>query len=430
MKTKDTLIYIVAHNHINFLDDCLESVFNHLDDSTDVILIDSGSTDGSRDYLERYSKTKNSHFHDKKLILTEIIDWVYINFTDKYDFIMRIDADDILMPGALSTLKSKIKDDKNCGSVSGSWIEIDAYSRTLNKMILENGHAKAAFHGACTLFRSEAVKNIRFQNHDIKSQDGLYTWLKISKKWNCKTIDKFIFQYRRHDNNLSNQEEKLFLGRRRAYESIFNEENLELNACVVIGYNDNELISSYKSKNKNFIQIFEEQLQQLENCESVKSIYLSSNSDLFDSISINKFPKLVILKREKSSETLVHSLQKCPVIKEILNRYDDVFLLNPVKNSWNSDFISTAIYSKHIHSYKTIIACKLIKGSVFNEEEGQLKYVNFSDLNTVFTSKFLFIRLPGFLLVGSEDFYKISNNFPEPIGHISNNFLTLGINSL
>ena len=104
--------------------------------------------------------------------------------------------------------------------------------------------------------------------------------------------------------------------------------------------------------------------------------------------------------------------------------------MNPVKNYWNSDFISTAIYSKYIHSYKTIIACKLIKGSVFNEEEGQLKHVNFLDLNTVFTSKFLFIRLPGFLLVGSEDFYKISNNFPEPIGHISNNFLTLGINSL
>ena len=57
---KDTLIYVVAHNHREFLKDCLNSIFSQLDNETDVILIDSGSTDGSCEYLKNYSKEKNS----------------------------------------------------------------------------------------------------------------------------------------------------------------------------------------------------------------------------------------------------------------------------------------------------------------------------------------------------------------------------------
>ena len=40
--------------------------------------------------------------------------------------------------------------------------------------------------------------------------NGLYTWLKIKNKWKCITIKEIIFQYRRHENNMSNNEANLF----------------------------------------------------------------------------------------------------------------------------------------------------------------------------------------------------------------------------
>ena len=86
--------------------------------------------------------------------------------------------------------------------------------------------------------------------------------------------------------------------------------------------------------------------------------------------------------------------------------------------------------AKYVHSFNTVIACKLIKGTVFNEEQGQLKCVNFSNLNTVFTSKFLFFRLPGFVLLDTNHFVHIKDSFPEPIGQVSNNFLKMEINSV
>ena len=362
---------------------------------------------------------------EKDLVLTELIDWVYRTFTQDYKYIMRVDADDVVAEGAINILRSEIEKDLSLGSVCGSWLEIDGNSNTLNRMILENGYASSAFHGACTLFRSEAIKDIKFKINNVKSQDGLFTWLKIKDKWKCKTISEFIFQYRRHDNNLSNKEEKLFFGRCRAYEAIFEEKKLKSNVCAVIGYNDDETADMNVDVKSNLLQ----QIKFIQDSRTISKLFISSDSNILEDISLNDFPKASVLNRSKTSESLIRSLQKSENLKNELTNYSDILLLNPLKNIWNSNFIDLGIYTKYVHAYKSVIACNLIKGTVFNEENGNLRHVNFSNLNTVFTSNFLFIKLPGFLLVGSDDFYSIGDNYPDPIGHVSNNFLSLNINS-
>ncbi len=424
-KNKNTLIYLVSHNHIEFVESSLESILTQIDEQTDLIIIDSGSSDGSYEYLKAFANSNNINFYSKDKILTEIIDWVYENFAEKYKYIMRVDADDSISKNAINILRNKIEEDKNCGSVCGSWSEIDQQSNTLNKMILDNGYATSAFHGACTLFRSEAVKNIKFISNNVRSQDGLYTWLKIKDEWKCRTISEIIFQYRRHNNNLSNEEERLFSGRCSAYQAICNEKKLQTNSCAVIGYNDDEIINSNEDAKKNIIR----QIEYIQNCNSIENIYISSDSSIFDDLDLENYTKVSLLRRAKTADSLVKSLQSCLNLQKKIANHSDVLLLNPLKNIWNSNFIDIGVYSKSVHSYKTVIACNLIKGTVFNEENESLKLVNFSNLNTVFTSNFLFIKLPGFLLVGADDFYTIDDNYPKPVGHVSNNFLSLGINS-
>ena len=117
MIKKDTLLYVVAHNHEKYLEQSLDSLFSQLDPKTDVILIDSGSRDKSKIILQKYADKFNVKLFRKKMILTDIIDWVYSNFLDKYDFIIRLDADDSLRSGAIKTLKKHINRDKKIGSV-------------------------------------------------------------------------------------------------------------------------------------------------------------------------------------------------------------------------------------------------------------------------------------------------------------------------
>jgi len=335
----DTLIYIVSHNHEKYLEQCLDSVFLQIDSKTDVILIDSGSKDSSAEILKKYSKKYGASFFIKKMILPNIIDWVYEVYLDKYKYIMRVDGDDALRSGALSCLKENISKDNKIGSVSGSWIEIDESSNSLNKMILEDGYAIEAFHGACTLFRTNALKNIFFKSNDIKAQDGLYTWLNIKTNWKCITISNLIFQYRRHRNNISNNEENLFLNRKLAYMRVFNSKNIKMKCCAVIGYMEEDIKNYEINTNSNFYSNLQIQLEYLEKSSTIEKIFISCKSDISNKIDLNKYKKVNYVERTSNNTTLISSIQNCKNLEEIIKSYTDVLILNPVKNVWTDSVI-------------------------------------------------------------------------------------------
>ena len=49
-------VLTAVHNHSEYLDNCIMSVLNQCDDGVEHIIIDGGSTDGSREWLEYYSR--------------------------------------------------------------------------------------------------------------------------------------------------------------------------------------------------------------------------------------------------------------------------------------------------------------------------------------------------------------------------------------
>ena len=430
MIKKDTLLYVVAHNHEKYLEQSLESVFSQLDSQTDVILIDSGSKDKSNIILQRYADKFNIELFRKKMILTDIIDWVYANFLDKYDFIIRLDADDSLRSGAIKILKKHINSNKKIGSISGSWIEIDEKSNALNKMILDNGEAIEAFHGACTLFRTIALKGIKFKSNQVNAQDGLYTWLCIKSDWSCMTISDLVFQYRRHKNNLSNDEDKLFLNRKMAYKSVFDSKNIESMSCAIIGYLEEDLEEYEVKSNSNFYPNLISQLEYLENSQSIDKVFISCETDIIKKLKLESFQKISFVKRTSTNQSLLKSLQNCSNLKNALNNFTDILIVNPVKHIWTDAMIDIAIYSKYIHNYNSVIACKLLKGAVYENSNNSLELVNFSGPNTAITSRFLYVRMPGFILLDFNNFFDMKDQLPQPVGHVSNNFLTLGWDSI
>ena len=124
------------------------------------------------------------------------------------------------------------------------------------------------------------------------------------------------------------------------------------------------------------------------------------------------------------------SLQECKNLKPEIAKYDDLLILNPLKNIWPENIIDIAVYSKYIHGFKSMIACDVAKTSIFKENLGELSQINIHRQKKSFSSDLLFIRKAGFLLIEFNDFYKINNEYPKPVGHVSNNFLTFGLDYL
>ena len=102
-------IIVPVYNAEMYLVKCLDSLFNqHFDGTFEVIAVDDASTDGSLSILKEYQKM------EKRLIIIEheynqkqaVARATGMN-TAKGDYIMHVDSDDWLLPGALNRLYSK-----------------------------------------------------------------------------------------------------------------------------------------------------------------------------------------------------------------------------------------------------------------------------------------------------------------------------------
>ncbi len=94
-------VIITNYNYGHFLTQCIDSVLGQSDPATEIIIVDDGSTDYSRDVLLRYGNTKTilqqnggqaSAFNAGFKASTG-------------DIIMFLDADDVLKPNAIETVK-------------------------------------------------------------------------------------------------------------------------------------------------------------------------------------------------------------------------------------------------------------------------------------------------------------------------------------
>src|SRR5690606_5270187 len=119
-------IGIPFFNAVAYLEDAIKSVLAQTFQEWELILVDDGSSDGSLDIAKKYEQLDCrvrviSDGLNKKLPirLNEIIKKA------KFDYIARMDADDILHPQRLEKQLSFLEDNKKYDLVSSGLISID-----------------------------------------------------------------------------------------------------------------------------------------------------------------------------------------------------------------------------------------------------------------------------------------------------------------
>lgn len=102
---------IICKNEEEYIEYCIDSIVNHVDK---IFVTDTGSTDGTFDILYKlkykyqdkillYNKEWNNNYSD---IHNQVID--EIQSDNKYDYYLRVDADEIYFHSVLDTLKEQL----------------------------------------------------------------------------------------------------------------------------------------------------------------------------------------------------------------------------------------------------------------------------------------------------------------------------------
>ena len=206
-------VYITNYNYGRYLDKAIKSVLNQSYQNFELIIIDDGSTDHSKDIIIGYEKLPNVfviHQNNKGLNIANNIALNQAN--GKY--IIRLDADDYFDHRALEIMVTTLDKDSDLALVFPDYYEIDDDDNIITQVKRHDFENDVTLfdqpaHGACTMIRRKFLLEIGGYDETFNRQDGYDLWLSIIDNYHVKNINLPLFNYRRHSSNLTNDEELL-----------------------------------------------------------------------------------------------------------------------------------------------------------------------------------------------------------------------------
>jgi len=213
MKKVKITVYITNYNYGAFIEQAIQSVLDQSLQDFELIIIDDGSTDNSREIIERYTDRRNIKVifqQNKGLNVTNNI----ALRVAKGKYIVRLDADDYFDEQALELLSKELDADPAVGLVFPDYYYVSEAGEIIEEFKRHDFSRDVslldqAAHGACTMIRVEYLRNLGGYNESFSCQDGYELWVKFIANYKVCNVGKPLFCYRRHSSNLTRNETRI-----------------------------------------------------------------------------------------------------------------------------------------------------------------------------------------------------------------------------
>ncbi len=230
-------VYITNYNYERFIRQSIESVLAQSLQNWELIIIDDGSTDGSRDIIEEYRDRDAITIIYQKNKGLNITNNVAMRVAQG-KYLIRLDADDYLVETALESMVEVLEADQGLGLVFPDYYYVDAEGNITGEEKRHDFQKEVSLydqpaHGACTMIRLSFLKKIGGYNESFTCQDGYDLWLKFITHYSVRNVTKPLFYYRRHGSNLTTNEERI-LETRRAIKKTFLDLHSVENSCLMV----------------------------------------------------------------------------------------------------------------------------------------------------------------------------------------------------
>lgn len=170
-------IVTVSFNQATFLEQAILSIITQDYPDVEYIVVDPGSTDGSRDLIERYRPRISKVILEPDRGAADGLNRGFAEATgDIFGF---INADDLLMPGALRHVAEFFDSNPKCSILMGNGYVVDADRRVRRHIKTTDFTVRRLLYGGTrwlqqsTFFRREAFRNSKgFNIENRTSWDG------------------------------------------------------------------------------------------------------------------------------------------------------------------------------------------------------------------------------------------------------------------
>ena len=231
-------VYITNFNYGKFIKQAIESVLKQTEQSFELIIIDDGSTDNSKEIIEKYKDLKNIRIVYQKNKGLNVTNNIALRAA-RGKYIVRLDADDYFSPNALELLLEKLESDSMLGMVFPDYFLVDTQGEVLERQKRHDFDNEVklfdqAAHGACTMIRVQFLREIGGYDESFSCQDGYELWVKFTSKFKVSNINEPLFYYRKHGKNLTSNEDRILDTRATINSKFVKKFNKEIKSVAII----------------------------------------------------------------------------------------------------------------------------------------------------------------------------------------------------
>lgn len=232
-------VIMSVYNAEKFLAEALESIINQTFDSFEFIIIDDGSSDGSRLILEAYSRQDNRLklvSRENRGLTASLNEGILLA---KGTFIARMDADDIALPYRLEHQLQWLE--KTGADICGSWMKIfGGNDKRVIKFAQTDRAIKMAlmfyspFAHPSIMVKADLIKALLYNEAYQVAQD-YDLWERAAEAgWKMTNVPEVLLLYRVHATQITsrtaNRQQELSQSiRRRYWEFVFDAMQLSRN---------------------------------------------------------------------------------------------------------------------------------------------------------------------------------------------------------
>lgn len=210
MRQPKVSVVIPVLNGERYLREAIESVLAQNLENLEIVVIDDGSTDGTSVILQEYANDNRVHIHrqtNQGLVAA-------LNASLRIaqsNYIARLDADDVCMPGRLSTQLRYLECHPEVLAVGGAIEMIDEHGHSKGRRGYPVGQVAATIGmlKGCTLahpavmMRKDAVMNVGGYRTVFKYAEDYDLWLRLIERGHVDNLAEVLIKYRIHPESVT-----------------------------------------------------------------------------------------------------------------------------------------------------------------------------------------------------------------------------------
>ena len=207
-ETKLVSVVIPCYNQARFLGDAIESVLGQSYENFEVIVVDDGSTDETREVAGRYARVECVSQENGGLAEARNAGLR----ASRGEYIVFLDADDRLMEKALEAGVESLESHPSCAFVYGRYKLIAADGSEIpsdERAVVETDHYIALLRGnpigmhATVTYRRSVLESVGGFDARRKACEDYDLYLRITRNFSVKNHPAVVAEYRQHEANMS-----------------------------------------------------------------------------------------------------------------------------------------------------------------------------------------------------------------------------------